>query len=235
MILALAAAWGYEHSQEVSNFYHRKVSDGYTIRSYFAANPVKKLQLGAGSNNAPGWLNSDINPSDSKAIYLDVTAEYPFSDGTFHYIFSEHVIEHIPWEGGLKMLKESYRVLAPGGKVRIVTPNLTKLIYALHNENSPEVQKFIDTNLKLFKWPDTPVRAAYIFNKSIDDGHIFMYDPATLRKTLELAGFTSIRELSLHDKTDEVFEAVEYRTRENFGEEVWFTNSWGSMAFEATK
>jgi predicted SAM-dependent methyltransferase len=237
MIVALAGAWAYENRTEVINFYHRQVIDGSTIRNYFAANSVKKLQLGAGGNNVPGWLNSDINPTSSTAIYLDATATYPFPDNTFHYVFSENMIEHIPWEGGLNMLKESYRVLAPGGKIRVITPNLTKLFNLINHPDSPDVQKFVEASRRIFpQLPKTPIGGAYVFNTNVREwGHVFMYDPATLRKTFELAGFKSIQELTLEDKTDPAFKAVEYRTHENFGDDVWLTSNWGSMVFEATK
>ena len=38
------------------------------------------------------------------------------------------MIQAVPWEGGLAMLKECFRVLAPGGKLRIVAANLAKFV-----------------------------------------------------------------------------------------------------------
>jgi predicted SAM-dependent methyltransferase len=225
-----------EFSGDFGVLFHRYLSDPQTIREYFEAHTTRKLQLGAGSNNVSGWLNSDIAPEGS-AIYLDASREYPFADGSFHYIFAEHLIEHLSWEHGLKMLKECYRVLAPGGKLRIITPNLSKQIYALQNEAKPEVQEFVEAHHRLFAWPKTPVAAAYAFNNVIREwGHEFIYDPQTLRRTLELAGFTMIKELEIGDKSDPIFEKAEFRTRGIHGvhgEDVWLTNKFGSMAFEA--
>jgi hypothetical protein len=93
----------------------------------------------------------------------------------------------------------------------------------------------IDGNRRLFGWPDTPVMPAYVLNKTMREwGHVFIYDPATLIKTFELAGFTQIKERRIGEKTDPIFEAVEYRTRA-LGEDVWFANSWGAMAIEALR
>jgi len=36
------------------------------------------------------------------------------------------------------MLKECYRVLAPGGKLRVVTPNLTKFVQLLTENPMPK-------------------------------------------------------------------------------------------------
>jgi predicted SAM-dependent methyltransferase len=192
------------------------------------------LQLGSGDNYVDGWLNTDIEPK-ANGVYLDATSDYPFPSGSFHYVFAEHLIEHLSWEGGLKMLKESHRVLAPGGKIRIVTPDLAKLLYLMNDGTDVEVKKFIEAAQRLNDWPDTPVMPAYILNKVMREwGHQFIYDPATLRKTLELAGFTEIKERRIGEKTDPIFEKVEFRTRLPL-EDVWLTNSWGAMAFEAVR
>jgi SAM-dependent methyltransferase len=141
-IALLSVAKLREFSGDIRLLYHRYLSDPQTIREYLEAHTVRKLQLGAGANNVPGWLNSDIMP-EGGSIYLDATGTYPLADGSFHYIFAEHLIEHLSWEDGLKMLKECYRVLAPGGKLRIITPNLSKQIYALQNEAS---LKFVNSS-----------------------------------------------------------------------------------------
>jgi predicted SAM-dependent methyltransferase len=237
LIVAIAAVLAAKFNQsrgDLALLYHQKVKDPRTIREYFDAHSVRKLQLGAGGNYVAGWLNSDIEPK-ATGVYLDATSDYPFASGSFHYVFAEHLIEHLPWEGGLKMLKECHRVLAPGGKIRVVTPNLVKYTSLLDDSTDVEAQKFIDATRRVFAWPSTPVMPAYVFNKIVREwGHLFIYDPATLRKTLELAGFNQIKEYRVGEKTDPVFEEVEYRTRA-LGADVWLANSWGSMAFEAVR
>src|SRR4030095_11960557 len=184
-IAALAAEKIYEARGNLTLIYHQKMRDPKTIREYFAAHSVRKLQLGAGENYVDGWLNTDIEPKASGA-YLDATSTYPFPSGSFHYVFAEHLIEHLPWEDGLKMLKECHRVLAPGGKIRIVTPNLSKLIYLLNDGTDVESREFVEASRRLFGWPDTPVMPAYILNKVMHEwGHQFVYDPVTLGKTFE--------------------------------------------------
>src|SRR5438477_50522 len=82
---------------------------------------------GAGFNSLPGWLNTDLEPKSASVIYLDAAKPLPFAYSTFDYIFSEHVIEHIPYPQGLSMLKECFRVIKPGGTIRIATPNLEQI------------------------------------------------------------------------------------------------------------
>jgi predicted SAM-dependent methyltransferase len=214
--------------------YRKWVKDPRAIREYFHSYPVRKLQLGAGGNDAQGWLNTDIEPKVDE-IYLDATQQYPFPDQSFHYIFSEHVIEHVPWEAGIAMLRECYRVLAPGGKLRVVTPDLARFVKLLAGSIDADAQQFIAAKLRLHRWPETPVSRAYIFNRQVRDwGHQFLYDSATLRKSLELAGFKQIKEYRVEDKTDPVFREVERRTR-NEGSDLWIVNRWEAMAFEAIR
>ena len=233
-IAVVAAAKLHEYRGDLFILYHQRFTDPRTIREYFAAHSIKKLQLGAGGHSVDGWLNTDIEPK-AKEVYLDATSDYPFPNESFHYVFAEHLIEHLPWEAGLKMLKECRRVLVPGGKIRIITPNLTKSFHLINDATDVEVRKVIEASRRLFGWPDTPVMPAYVFNKLMREwGHQFIYDPATLRKTLELAGFTEIKERRIGEKTDPIFEGVEFRTRSR-GEDLWLTNSWGAMAFEAVR
>ena len=214
--------------------YRSRISGPEAIRDYLKSHPVRKLQLGAGGNDPVGWLNTDIEPTRT-VVYLDATDRYPFPDGSFHYVFSEHMIEHVPWEAGVAMLKECYRVLALGGKVRIVTPNLTKFVQLLAGGADAEAQRFIDAKLRLHHWPVTPVPGAYILNRQVREwGHQFLYDPATLRRSLELAGFKQITEYPIEEKTDPVFQEVEIRIRHP-GSDLWVVNKWEAMAFEAVR
>jgi predicted SAM-dependent methyltransferase len=211
-----------------------QINDRGTIRDYMKSQTVRKLQIGAGGNDPVGWLNSDIAPSPEE-IYLDATRPYPFPDGSFQYVFSEHVIEHVSWEGGVAMLRECHRVLAPGGKVRTVTPNLRKFMQLVEDSTRPGDQEFIAAKLRIHRWPVTPVPAVYILNAEARDwGHQFLYDPATLRKSLELAGFQQINEYPVEQITDPVFREAERRARDP-GSDLWVVGKWEAMAIEATR
>ncbi|HEV8720780.1 MAG TPA: methyltransferase domain-containing protein [Candidatus Binatia bacterium] len=217
-----------------SDSYRRRIRDPRVIRDYLESHSVRKLQLGAGGNDPAGWLNTDIAPRRDE-VYLDATKRYPFPDGSFQYVFSEHMIQAVPWEGGVAMLKECYRVLAPDGKLRVVTPNLTKFVQLLIGNPDADAQRFIAAKLRLTGWPESPVTGAYIFNRQVRDwGHQFLYDPATLRKSLELAGFKQIVEYRVDEKTDPLFREVEFRTR-NEGSDLWLVNRWESIAVEAVR
>ena len=60
--------------------------------------------------------------------------ELPFDDSSFDRVFSGDVIEHVDYEDGIRMLKEAYRVLRPGGFLLVhTTPNtiFTKITYPI--------------------------------------------------------------------------------------------------------
>ena len=71
-------------------------------------------------------------------------------------------------------------------------------------------------------------------NRQVREWGQFLYDPATLRKSLELAGFKKITERRVDEKTDPVFAEAEIRTRDE-GSDLWLINRWESMAFEAVR
>jgi predicted SAM-dependent methyltransferase len=217
-----------------SDSYRRWIRDPAVIRDYLESRSVRKLQLGAGGNDPTSWLNTDIWPTREE-VYLDATKRYPFPDGSFQYVFTEHMIQTVPWEDGVALLKECYRILAPGGKLRVVTPNLAKFVQLLTGSPDAEAQRFIAAKLRLAGWPESPVTGAYIFNRQVRDWDTqFLYNAATLRKSLELAGFKQITEYRVEEKTDPVFREAEIRTR-NEGSDLWVVNRWESMAFEAVR
>jgi len=211
-----------------------RLGDSRTIDKYFQANSVRKLELGAGGNTPAGWLNSDIEPSKEE-IYLDAASRYPFGDASFQYIFAEHVIEHIPWEAGLRMLQQCYRVLAKGGKIRIITPDLSKFITLLNGPIDAEARQFLLAKSRAEALLSTAVQNAYIFNREFSEyGHKFLYDPPTLQKTFELAGFKEIRYRKVTDDTDPVFRQAEFRTNHPLSD-VRIMNNWEARASEATR
>jgi SAM-dependent methyltransferase len=202
------------------------------IRSYLATHEVRKLQIGAGFNSLPGWLNTDLAPKSASVIYLDAAKPFPFADGTFDYIFSEHVIEHIPYPQGLSMLKECFRVIKPGGRIRIATPNLEQ-IAGLSTPNKTDIQqKYIDTTLGKYQ-PEIDLRdESFVINYFFwGFDHLFVYNPATLADALRRVGFVDIRRCSPGESADDNLRGVESHGR-IIGDEM---NGFETMVLEGTR
>ena len=107
----------------------------FMIGRYLKNNEVKKLHIGAGNRKIKDWLNTDIGNKKIMPV-IDVTKRFPFNTNTFDYVFSEHMIEHINYHDGIKMLNESFRVLKSNSKIRISTPNLQFLIDLYLDKNN---------------------------------------------------------------------------------------------------
>jgi SAM-dependent methyltransferase len=92
----------------------------------------------------PGWFNTDLLPTRSEVVYLDATRRFPFKNNTFDYVHSEHMIEHIEYDSALFMLRECIRLLRPGGKIPMSTPDLRVLAGLLFNETTPAQSFYVD-------------------------------------------------------------------------------------------
>jgi len=105
------------------------------------ANEIK-VNIGCGVSGIAGWHNLDNSPTIllSRVPLLrkllktppwppdvrryDVRKGLPYPDGSVRYIYSSHTFEHFTPEESARITKECWRVLAPGGVVRIVVPDL---------------------------------------------------------------------------------------------------------------
>ena len=178
--------------------------DRAIVRRYLAQSTIKKLHIGCGKNVLLGWLNMDALPLLPDVLYLDATRRFAFEEGAFDYVFSEHMIEHIPYHHGLKMLGECRRVLKPSGKIRISTPNLDFLVALQRSDRCELAARYIRWSSRTFingaVPEDNPVFVINYFVRSW--GHRFIYDEKTLREAMLNAGFTNIVKRELQESDD---------------------------------
>lgn len=197
-------------------FYRRASrTDERILEDYLRQHPVAKLQVGSGINILAGWLNSDLASKAPGVFLLDATKPFPFKDGQFDYVFSEHLIEHLPYEKGLAMLSECFRVTKPGGTVRVTTPNIEFLIDLYRSRNSEPQRSYIEWSKDSFIPHAPEASAVFVINNFLycDWGHQFIYDPATLSRALETAGFRGVRECQLLSSPHEDLRDLENHLR----------------------
>ena len=89
-----------------------------------------KLHFGCGPRILPGWVNIDGWSFPGMDLAVDLRQPLPFRDGSCRLIFTEHVFEHIDVDFRLSVLREFFRVLQPGGTLRIVVPDCEKFVEA---------------------------------------------------------------------------------------------------------
>lgn len=116
-------------------------------REVFSQLGLQGLNCGCGKMLRPGCLNADRNQMGDGAgnltqpgmlarvrigsdtvYYLqqDLTLAFPLAGAAFDWGYSEHFIEHVPPEQAIGWFVEMRRVIAPGGLLRVTTPDLRK-------------------------------------------------------------------------------------------------------------
>jgi len=191
------------------------VSRRRQIAAYLAAHPVRKLQLGTSHTPLPGWLNTDLVPESADVAYLDATRTFPFEDNTFDYIACEHMVEHIDHPGAMIMLRDSFRVLKPGGRIRIATPNLRVLVGLLALETTPAQNAYVDFIVKILEPQPVDCQPVFVLNNAFRAwGHQFLYDPETLKATMARCGFADLKNFTPGISDDPNLRGIEAHGRE---------------------
>jgi cephalosporin hydroxylase/predicted SAM-dependent methyltransferase len=82
------------------------------------------LNLGCGGHYHPSWLNLDLVPADPSVVQHNLLEPLPLDDATCAVVYHSHVLEHFPKDRAPVFLAECFRVLAPGGILRVAVPDL---------------------------------------------------------------------------------------------------------------
>jgi SAM-dependent methyltransferase len=154
-----------------------------------------KLHVGCGKGHLPGWINIDVYPAP---LALNVLRGLPFADGAATHVFVSHLLEHLYYPSDVRpFLAELQRVLAPGGVVRVVVPDIEQCIAAYAGRDA----EFFASRRETWPWwPENPTRLedflayagagpepAYLF-----ESHKYGYDFETLERVLQEAGFAAV-------------------------------------------
>ena len=86
------------------------------------------LNLGCGSHFNPQWVNIDFAKTGDGVIAHNLLNGIPFEENRFDVVYHSHVLEHFPKDSAAKFIGECYRVLKPGGIIRIAVPDLEQII-----------------------------------------------------------------------------------------------------------
>jgi predicted SAM-dependent methyltransferase len=188
---------------------HRQIAP-QRIQQYLESQTTRKIQIGAGPTQHEGWLNTTLQPLKAGTVHLNATGTFPIPSEQFDYVFSERMIEHLPFEGGQNFIQESFRILKHGGKIRIATPNLMQIIKLYAEPEGDEQRAYIQWITETFMpYADMP-RPSYAINRSFGGwGHLFIYDKETLQMCLERAGFEDVQWFSPGESDDEHFTSIE--------------------------
>lgn len=132
-----------------------------------------KLGVLSDEHYSVSWLKS--------ILIHDLRKRLPFPDRSVDYVYTSHVLEHLAAADARKLIEEVFRVLKPGGMVRLVVPDLAYGArgYLDALANNPSDPKAAPAFLDWLGLSTSGVR----------DPHLWMYDAPSLSAVLTQAGF----------------------------------------------
>jgi SAM-dependent methyltransferase len=161
-----------------------------------------KINIGCGTSGISGWHNFDNSPTITLSRIpllsrllktpawprdvrrYDVRQGLRFADSSVRYIYSSHTFEHFTQADSFAIAKECFRVLQPGGILRIVVPDLELIAREYLADSSPlAAQRFLERlslNHSLADWLHP------------GSNHSQMFDGKALVRLLRDAGFERV-------------------------------------------
>jgi predicted SAM-dependent methyltransferase len=120
------------------------------------------------------------------------------------------MIEHLDYQSAVSMLRECFRVLKAGGKIRISTPDL-KVLTGLHSKEKTRSQEhYIDFMTHRFVPDAEYCKEVFVINNAFRAwGHQFLYDREALRVTMARIGFEEINFYQPGVSNDENLRGIE--------------------------
>jgi predicted SAM-dependent methyltransferase len=147
-----------------------------------------RLHLACGTNVLEGWANIELQ-GHGPVIGWDLTRPLPIESGTVDFIFHEHFLEHLDLARGRALTQECWRLLRPGGVLRVSTPDLRKLV---DEYLAGRLTEWADVN-----WvSETPCQLLNEGMRLWD--HQFLYDFQELRDLLRGCGFAHVARADRH-------------------------------------
>jgi len=154
-------------------------------RSLAAPKPNGRcLHLGCEDHRIEGWINVDIVPTGAVDLQADLARPLPFPDESMDFIHSEDLLEHLEPDDGRTLLAEFFRVLRPGGVMRLLTPDLERLVEEVYLRPRPRHLAWSGAYLKAA----TPCEALNAHCR-MGGEHRFIYDFPYLEGVLIGIGF----------------------------------------------
>ena len=96
------------------------------------------INLGSGALRYEGFVNVDFFGKRETGVDYGADLRYPLliDDNSLKGIFCEHTLEHLTYTKVDELLGECYRILKPGGRIRIIVPDVSIFVenYAKNNQ-----------------------------------------------------------------------------------------------------
>ena len=73
------------------------------------------------------WINLDYEAISPHVIKCDILNNLPLKENSASNIYTSHFVEHIPYSKLNSFLKNCFKILSPGGVIRIITPDFNEM------------------------------------------------------------------------------------------------------------
>jgi predicted SAM-dependent methyltransferase len=164
------------------------LSELRNARAAYVGTPVGRrpaaLHAGSGGHYVEGWINADTPVVAPIDLAADLSRSIPFKSESLDYIHSEDFLEHLELGCGKAFLAEAWRVLKPGGVMRLLTPDMAALIQRVYL--LPETQYIFWCKVQLGA---EGACEALNMHFRMNGDHRFIYDKEYLSGLLSDLGF----------------------------------------------
>ena len=149
------------------------------------------LNLGCGEDYRPNVIGIDL--SRKAQVRWNLKYGIPLGDNTVKGIFSDHFFEHLQLTQIVMLLRDCYRVLVPGGRLRFTVPHIDPYVQAWLRQDMYFMENQIsDIPQDLLKIYATPFdRISWLLLRNGE--HRTMFDRASILHKVGLAGFSQVK------------------------------------------
>jgi predicted SAM-dependent methyltransferase len=146
---------------------------------------LRYLNIGCGKKPKPHTINLNYEWYPFVDLAWDITKPLPIADGSLKGIYTEHVLEHLPFHVMPSILEDWFRVLEPAGTLRILVPDAELYLKTYVEIKSGKAGMFPYHDLN-----NTPMMHVNRVFRNYE--HLFAYDFETFERVLKQVGFSDI-------------------------------------------
>jgi Methyltransferase domain len=194
------------------------------------------VQYGCGWCAPEGWANFDASYTlvferlplvgklytknsrrfPDRVRYGNIVKGLPLAPECASGVYASHVLEHLAYDDCIQALRNTHRLLRPGGIFRLIVPDLEsaarQYLESLKGRSTEANELFMEvTSLGRKESPRGIVPWIYSWLNS--SRHLWMWDYPAMAHALERQGFRNIRRCAFNDSEDPMFARVEDRLR----------------------
>lgn len=194
---------------------------------------IMYVQYGCGLSAPSGWRNFDASPTlilqrvpgvgelvkrkfvrfPKNVEYGNVMKRLPLPDMSCEGVYCSHVLEHLALTDLRRALRETLRVLKPGGVFRLVVPDLEVMARAYVADQSDSAAITFVRSTLLGKEERSRSALGIIRDWLGNSAHLWMWDYRGLAAELRTVGFSDIRRAQFGDSFDPKFSEAEDESR----------------------